>query len=49
MNDKSVALYVLKLDKSKYSNPLHNANIPCISMTLEVLKLFSPFISFKLC
>ena len=44
----SVTLFVTKLDKSKYSNSLHESNIPIISLIFIVLKLLSPLISFNL-
>ena len=40
-----IALEVLKLDKSKYSNSLHSENIPTIFVTLIVLILLISLIS----
>ena len=44
----SVTLVVSKLDKSKYSNSLHEQNTALIYLTLDVLNLLIPFICFKL-
>ena len=42
-----VIFEVSKWDKSKYSNLLHELNITSISVTLFVINLSIPFISFK--
>ena len=42
-----LTLKVLKLDKSKYSNSSHSLNIAFIILTLSVLNLLSPIISFN--
>ena len=46
--DIFVTFEVLKLDKSKYSNSEHNLNIASISITLSVLNVSIPIISFIL-
>ena len=48
INDISVTLEVLKLDRFKNSNSLQARNIIFIELTLVVIKLFIPFISFNL-
>ena len=47
MRDILLTFEVLKFVKSKYFNSLHDSNIPLIFITLSVINLFKPFISFN--